>query len=393
MTFVGDREIEINTESGRLAKIVQDDAAYIFIMNHDHQLQDPSLLGMFTSVLYQEYLEAGKGATCPRPRVLMNRDILDTLHHKATRTVYEKMGAVGVDASVGTEEQDTFKQVLKDWLVALAPRSWKKTVKAEIGPGGVLKIPGQNAASPTKSENSRVIKGLMKDFAQDKVHLFLFPEGRLSGITDDVMIRDFLALSEADQQRIFPLEMRLPGAPLADQLKEFALIARFQQGISNMVRLAAGQKKQVKVVPLGFAYASGEQDPETKQPKQLGSIYIGEPIVFELDKATKTLMASAGNITAEDARPRFAHVFRNQIAGVSQMRPFLETESKELTSAISGVLCENLRIAKEKALQILPHEEADASQLVDPLGRVPKPSVPAPAAPPAVPEDAPPTRP
>lgn len=129
-------EVEINLQSGRLDDIVNSNEACIFIMNHDHQSQDPMLLSIFNILLYQSYIEASKEDKCPRPKILVNQDIL-TSKRKKHREIYEALGVVGIDASI------------------------KESASRIFG-------------------NLHVMKRVLSDFISDKNHVFLFPEGRKS---------------------------------------------------------------------------------------------------------------------------------------------------------------------------------------------------------------------
>lgn len=129
-------EIEVNLQSGGLEDIVNSDEACIFIMNHDYQSQDPMLLSIFNILLYQAYIEAGKEGSCPRPKILINQDIL-TSKKKKHREIYEALGAVGIDASIKESASRTFG-------------------------------------------NLHVVKQVLSDFISNKNHVFLFPEGRKS---------------------------------------------------------------------------------------------------------------------------------------------------------------------------------------------------------------------
>lgn len=129
-------EVEINLQSGRIDDIAHSNEACIFIMNHDYQSQDPMLLSIFNILLYQAYIETGKEGNCPRPKILVNQDIL-TSKRKKHREIYEALGAVGVDASTKESASRTFG-------------------------------------------NLHVMKQILSDFINDKNHVFLFPEGRKS---------------------------------------------------------------------------------------------------------------------------------------------------------------------------------------------------------------------
>lgn len=129
-------EVEMNEETGRLQEIVNSDDACLFIINHDYQSQDPVLLSIFCMRLYQEYVRAGKAEGCPLPKIVMNEDILLSQGTKQ-RQIYEKMGAVGIDASLTNSQKSNMRNAM-----------------------ALLKI----------------AQGLNKN----KNHVFLFPEGRMS---------------------------------------------------------------------------------------------------------------------------------------------------------------------------------------------------------------------
>lgn len=134
------KEFEVNRQDKRIDDIVNSDEACIFIMNHDHQAQDPVLLGCVANLLYSKYLEAGKGETCPRPKIIMNEDILSTQPEKM-RAIFEKFGAVGVDASL-------FRP----------PDGGKRNTKQLIP--------------------------MMTGFCKDANHVFIFPEGKMCAFDD-----------------------------------------------------------------------------------------------------------------------------------------------------------------------------------------------------------------
>lgn len=215
-------EGEINTENGELDAIVDSDEAVIFVMNHNYQKEDPALLGLFAIRLYNEYLERGKD-DCPRPRIILNEDIINCMPDKI-REVYEGLGAAPVDASF-----------------------------SRIG----------------KTDNKRVMAGLMREFNNDQSHIFIFPEGKMSAF------------------------------------KSLDLKRKFFPGIGRMVQSAAKKKSRVKVVPLGFAY---DKNKEEGQP--LGSVFIGKPVYFRLNDDGH-LMVNTGNITPENANSNYRGFFWN----------------------------------------------------------------------------------
>jgi Acyltransferase len=272
-------EVEMNTEDGQLADLAKSDEACIFIMNHNSQSQDPALMTKFATLLYLEYAHAGKAATCPRPNIVLNEDILLTQQPKV-KAILEHAGAVGVDASLFPSKQ-------------------------------------------TAAHNREKMLPLLKRFIQDQGHIFIFPEGKMAAF------------------------------------RRRNLHQRFQSGIGELVRTVAQTKKRVKVVPLGFAY-------NTRSKGTLGSIYIGQPIYFQ--REGKHLLVNAANITSETASGNYRQYFDpdNQ-KGVTMVegeryKTLSERgqplEKREWGPYIADVLCENLRICKEFALNSLPLKTA-----------------------------------
>jgi hypothetical protein len=212
-------------------------------------------------------------------------------------------------------------------------------------------------------ENTKQMISLLRGFNQEQNHIFIFPEGRLSAVSDEAIIKAFKELPLEKQLEVFPLDRRPPNMPLDEQLRAFALRERFQTGVGEMVKMASKRKKRVKVVPLGFAFNTKEAK------KKLGSIHIGEPILFQRNEAGQ-LTCNLGNITPEDATPSYVRIFKKQLDQQQEFRPFTDKDS-DLGATISGVLFENLRICKIKSLQSLPTDnEHDAQRLLDPLKRV-----------------------
>ncbi len=270
-SIVGKTMVEVNTEEGALQKLTHAQEPYLFILNHNlhFQKQDTAMLAMFLMLLYGDYLNQGKGATCPRLTILVNQDIFHN-QGKQVQEILTKMGVVGVDASL-------------------------------------------NRTQETISTNQAPLRSVVKTFLQSKNHLFIFPEGRR-------ILFDLL-----------PAHQKMPDVEKA--------MEKFQSGVAEMVRIITQRKGTVKVVPLGLGVS------EKSHEKNLTSLFIGEPVVFE--KHGKQITCNAANINAETS-PRFAPLFQNQ-----QWRPFKE-QGKDLTAAIGGMLCENLRICKENALKQLP---------------------------------------
>lgn len=128
-------EVEINLEDRNIEKIVASNKPQIFIMNHDKQFRDPNMLATFGKILYNAYKNNGAGATCPRPKIILNEDILNSMNSQKAE-ILKKLGAIGIDA---------------------------------------------NVLSTDKGKNARAMLPVLRDFIRGKANIFIFPEGRLAG--------------------------------------------------------------------------------------------------------------------------------------------------------------------------------------------------------------------
>ena len=97
--FGAGKEIEINIENGEMQKIADSDESCIFIMNHDKQSQDGKMLNFFNALLSREYILKGKSETCPHPKIILNKDIIDSMDNDSQK-IAQTIGAVGVDATI-----------------------------------------------------------------------------------------------------------------------------------------------------------------------------------------------------------------------------------------------------------------------------------------------------
>ena len=173
---------------------------------------------------------------------------------------------------------------------------------------------GINASlfNTNKSQNASTILSLLKDFVKNKSHIFVFPEGKM------------VYFNNVD------------------------LKYKFQTGIAELVYVATKIKKDVKVMPVGFYY--------NKQSENfLGSIYIGEPIIFKQEN--KKIFTTKGNIESEFATENYKKFFSN-IKSPSAFKEITEQGKpinlKNVSDYIAGILCENLEICKKEAKKQLP---------------------------------------
>lgn len=164
--FAKGKEVEINLESGRIAEIAKSNEPCIFIMNHDNQSHDPEMMALFNTLLSQEYARLGKAESCPRPRIILNEDILLSMDDKM-RTIFEKLGAVGIDASLFSKG----------------------------------------------NKNARVLIPLLKDFVEGRAHIYIFPEGKMAAFKGDLKSKFqagvgsmvYRALGKREQVKVVPL--------------------------------------------------------------------------------------------------------------------------------------------------------------------------------------------
>lgn len=248
---------EINVETGALQNIVKSKEPAVFIMNHTKaQSKDIDAAVFFNTLLYREFIYQGMGENCLRSKILTGKGFLKKLKDGGKKLQW--MGAVPVGSSIN-----------------------------EAG----------------KKENAKMLKELIYDFTQDKINIFLFPEGALAALTF-----------------------------LPDNFK-------FQPGASYIVKKVLENKPQVKVIPLAFAHN-----------KEISSVHIGEPVYFSnadagfavtkgnaeskwFDKTLAKFFAGAGKaIITENGRP----------VGPDNIIPF-----------ISGILMKNLKCCIKEAKQDL----------------------------------------
>ena len=275
--MTGGKEVEINYHDSKIQEIAESDEACIFIMNHDKQRQDPKLLNFFNAILTIAYNNHKKLDTCPIPKVILNKDIVDTF--KADKkSLAEKWGAVGVDASIHCTNH---------------------------------------------LYNGRVIANLIRDFANDKINIFIFPEGKMCAFKN--MSPDW----------------------------------KFQSGIADIIKRLTDKKEQVKVVPLGFAYNKIFEILYKKKANRLGlirmqdtgGIHIGEPIYFRKEK--DSIQFTAGTIDKRYQAKEFTDFIETaekSSDGFYTITTNGDTVSaKDTSQYIAGILCENLVACKKQA--------------------------------------------
>lgn len=149
------------------------------------------------------------------------------------------------------------------------------------------------------ANNAGKLMRALHDFKENKVNFYIFPEGKreiLRGVDPKI---------------------------------------RFQQGLAKMIQKLLQKKKEIKVVPLGFAYG--------KKPGE-SSIYIGDHVLFKRDQ--DRALFTRGNIDSEDLSGD-----NETFSTITEADTPIEGEA--LTKKITEILFENSRICREKAYELL----------------------------------------
>jgi len=179
-----------------------------------------------------------------------------------------------------------------------------------------------NIYSGDKSLNARAFLPLIKDFVRNKSNIFIFPEGKLA-------IR-----------------------------KDLDFNSRFQIGIAELINKVLGIKKNVTVVPVGFAYGKGDN-------KALTGMHIGEPIVFSRNEKNTT--TTCGNILkSEFGMTEYKKFFRKHKynAEVVITDAGIPVRQEEVTEYIKSLLSENLEICSKEAEKRI-ERPIDPSEIID----------------------------
>lgn len=188
---IDNKFIVINSENKTLETIAKSKNSTIFVLNHPNYNKDKFIYIILNSILGRLYTSNQNISKYPIPKILVSKNMLNILHPKVA-AIYKKLGLSAIDAKIKNKDC------------------------------------GYNAASMIP---------LLKDFAKNKINIFIFPEGNNS------------------------------------ILKNIPLERRIQNGIGNLIKAATNTKDCVTVVPVSIHY--------TKESNNLGNIYIGKPHYFK----------------------------------------------------------------------------------------------------------------
>ncbi len=131
---VDSKFVHINTEDRVLEDVTSTDESVLFVLNHPNFHKDKLSYLVINSLLSQMYTANNMQETCPRPKILVSRNMLKILGQK-TGEIYKHLGLVEVDPS----------------LTGL-----------------------------DKSFNIRAMGRILKEFIENKSNLFFFAEGNKS---------------------------------------------------------------------------------------------------------------------------------------------------------------------------------------------------------------------
>ncbi len=164
-----------------------------------------------------------------------------------------------------------------------------------------------NIFNADKATNARVFLPVIKDFIRGKCNIFIFPEGKLA-------VKKYLPLDQ-----------------------------RFQNGVAEIINKVLGIKKEIDVVPVGFAYGKGKD-------KCYTGMHIGKPVTFKRmdDKTTITAGEIEGSKFANEILVKFfeKHKGETDVVMTKQGEPI---KPSEVTDYIRELLSENLLVCQKKA--------------------------------------------
>lgn len=184
--------VRINSEDTPLENIAESQNSTIFVLNHPDYNKDKICYTIINSLLSKLYVSKGREEDCPRPQLLSSRNLIKILGKKLSTICENFLGTVSIDADP------------------------------------------QKGNSAT---NVLPMLKLIKDFINNKVNIFIFPEGNNSLV------------------------------------KDTTLEERIQPGIAEIIKTALNRKNSVRIIPIGLSY--------TGEKNSFGNIFIGKPIFFK----------------------------------------------------------------------------------------------------------------
>lgn len=129
------KTININIEDKRIEEITKQNEPVIFIMNHDNVVRDRFIYPIINSFLNYSYATLGKQQNCPRPYIIVSKNVIKNAGNNTMKKIFDKMGLIPIDANL----------------------SDRKT-----------------------RENINPVRKLIENFTTNKANIFVFPEGNNS---------------------------------------------------------------------------------------------------------------------------------------------------------------------------------------------------------------------
>lgn len=168
-----DQFVVTNIESSTMKRLAKSNDATIFVLNHPNYHKDKFVYVILNSMLNKLYAEQGRQLSCPRPKILVSKNMLKMLGEKVGN-IYKHLGLTEVDASIKNKD---------------------------VG------------------KNIEPMKQLLAEFVQNKSNIFIFPEGNNSSFMNKTMeekiqpgIAKFVrsALKAKGKVRIVPVGIDYP---------------------------------------------------------------------------------------------------------------------------------------------------------------------------------------
>lgn len=138
---ISDKFVVTNIENTTIDRLAKSKDATIFVLNHPNYHKDKFVYMILNSMLNKSYVEHGRQMTCPRPKIIVSKNMLKMLGEKVGN-IYKKLGLTEVDAS----------------------------------------LKGRDS-----SKNIEPMKQLLKEFVENKSNIFIFPEGNNSTFASKTM--------------------------------------------------------------------------------------------------------------------------------------------------------------------------------------------------------------
>ena len=127
--------ININIEDGIFEEIAKSNEPVIFMMNHDNPARDKFAYPILNSFLNYSYATLGKQNDCPRPYIIVSKNVIKGAGNNTMKKIFQKIGLVPIDANM-TE----------------------RNTRVNINP----------------------MRDLINKFVENKANIFIFPEGNNS---------------------------------------------------------------------------------------------------------------------------------------------------------------------------------------------------------------------